>query len=195
MKKKVMASAVTAILGSGLLIGVTVFANEGNSSENVNTNTEEIKVGNVESEDVLSEIDTIKANGFDITLPAQVPEHTKHVTKTSKKDVKGTEVAVTHLGDQNDKEEHKWKIQLLQEKLPNDVSSEKAMQVIEERYASKDIEEIKIGNYKAFIEYTSNKGDVLNEIWLATDDYFYSIGSPFLTKSELIEVASSMDFD
>ena len=69
------------------------------------------------------------------------------------------------------------------------------MQVIEERYASKDIEEIKIGNYKAFIEYTSNKGDVLNEIWLATDDYFYSIGSPFLTKSELIEVASSMDFD
>ncbi|MCZ0703830.1 hypothetical protein J2T56_002049 [Natronobacillus azotifigens] len=102
---------------------------------------------------------------------------------------------LTHYGEEEDKESYQWKLQLLQERLPADITSDEAIRIVAERNAAKDIEEVKIGQHQALLKYTSNQGEQLNEIWVATDDYFYSVSAPYLSKSELIDVATSMEFE
>lgn len=199
MKKKVTVTTITSVLCSGLLVGINIFASENDNSVNdspANDETNNVEENVVVKEEVSQEVESVKSNEFDLTLPAKAPDDAKYVINTDQKVLDtDTEITLTHLGDAKDREEDQWKIQILQERLPEEITQEKAMQVIAERYASKDIEEVSIGNYNAYIDYTSDKGEALNEIWVATDDYFYSIGAPFLSKEELIEVASSMAFD
>src|SRR5699024_8523596 len=184
MKKRVVASISTIMLGAGLLFGVNALASETKESK-----SNEVKVQNAEvsavGEDISDDITSIKSEGFDIALPTYAPSNANQVISAYKKD-DGPEVTVSHLGNENDKENHKWKIKILQEKLPHEMTKEKAIQVIEERYNSKSIEKIDIGEYQAILDYTSDKGEELNEVWIATDDYFYSIGAPYLKKEELI---------
>jgi len=194
MKKRVVASISAIMLGTGLLFGVSALASETKESSKSN----EVKVQNAEvsavGEDISDDITSIKSEGFDIALPTYAPSNANQVISAYKKD-DGPEVTVSHLGNENDKENHKWKIKILQEKLPHEMTKEKAIQVIEERYNSKSIEKIDIGEYQAILDYTSDKGEELNEVWIATDDYFYSIGAPYLKKEELINVASSIEFE
>lgn len=194
MKKKIIAASFILVLGSGLLFGPFIFASESNQSK-IQSKTHSVKY-NIDLQHVSKDIEQIKNSGFDIVLPKQVPENAKYAIHTTKKEFKhGTELTLTQLGDDNDKKENKWKVQILQEKLPKGHTKEKVMQVMAERNASKNVKKINIGGYQALIDYTSDKGEALNEIWIATDHYFYSIGAPFLTREELIDIASSMDFE
>ncbi|WP_440896164.1 hypothetical protein ACS127_16805 [Amphibacillus sp. Q70] len=168
-------------------MGIKVLANGNNTAKDNKENV-------IMLEEVSTKIENIQSNGIEIVLPKMVPNHSRYVLNTEQQLLgDGIEATLTHLGASGDKEKHEWKIQLLQERLPDDITSDEAIQIIAERNASNDVEERTIGQKKALIHYTSDQGERLNQVWIATDHYFYSIGAPYLSKAELIDVATSMD--
>lgn len=176
----------------GVLTGGTLFLSGETSSANKGVQNK-AEIGNMQEM-------TGKTN--ENTLPKSNQTQSKEANKQSiqvinrleKEFDDGTKVTITHYGDEQDQLDHTWEVKVVEENLPKEYTKDQALEVVNDRYAAKEIEEVQVNDMKALMDYTSSKGEGLNELWIPTDHSFYSISAPHFTKEELLIFASSLEF-
>src|SRR5699024_1305880 len=84
------------------------------------------------------------------------------INRSEKEFDDGTKVTITHYGDEQDQLDHTWEVKVVEENLPKEYTKDQALEVVNDRYHSKEIEEVQVNDMKALMDYTSSKGEALN---------------------------------